>query len=221
MQALVLIASVVAIVGSILSVQVPRYIQHHRQQRGKATKAQTPRTSPDIGRSDNHQCPTTDGTNSPPNGTTAPPNAPSSSQSKPRKPWDPPFPTRKAKEKDASWLILPPTPHIAKQDAPSDDQIKDVPRRHSASDSSLPKETAQEEPAKEDARGTKEATGVMSVVWPVLAILGGLFLVLLFAVLIAHCLAWFIVYKTEARLGEARRGVVQGGEMRLCLCARG
>jgi hypothetical protein len=46
-------------------------------------------------------------------------------------------------------------------------------------------------------------------------------LILLFAMLIAHCLAWFIVYKTEARLGEARRGLVQGGEMKLCLCARG
>jgi cobalamin biosynthesis Mg chelatase CobN len=221
MQALVLVVSVLAIVGSILSVQVPRYIQHHRQQRVKATKAQTPRTSPDVSSSDNHQRPTTDGTNSPPNGTTAPANAPSSSQSKPRKPWDPPFPTRRANEKEGNWLILPPTPHTAKQDAPSDDRVEDVSRRHSASNSSLPKETASEEPAKEDAQGTKETTGVMSIVWSVLAILGSLFLVLLFAVLIAHCLAWFIVYKTEARLGEARRGVVQGGEMRLCLCARG
>ncbi|KAF2127378.1 hypothetical protein P153DRAFT_387921 [Dothidotthia symphoricarpi CBS 119687] len=41
-----------------------------------------------------------------------------------------------------------------------------------------------------------------------------------FAILIAHCLAWFIVYKTEVRLGEAKTGVLKGGEMRMCLCAR-
>jgi hypothetical protein len=42
-----------------------------------------------------------------------------------------------------------------------------------------------------------------------------------FAVLVAHCLAWFVVYKTEARLGEARKGLLRGGDMRMCLCARG
>jgi hypothetical protein len=67
----------------------------------------------------------------------------------------------------------------------------------------------------------QDSGSVMTVVWPILAVLAGMLLILLFALLIAHCLAWFIVYKTEARLGEARRGLVQGGEMRLCLCARG
>jgi hypothetical protein len=43
---------------------------------------------------------------------------------------------------------------------------------------------------------------------------------LLFTVLIAHCLAWFIVYKAEARLGELRAGILRGGEMRVCLCTR-
>jgi len=42
-----------------------------------------------------------------------------------------------------------------------------------------------------------------------------------FAVLIAHCLAWFIVYKTESRLGEVRKGLLRGGDMRVCLCAHG
>lgn len=42
-----------------------------------------------------------------------------------------------------------------------------------------------------------------------------------FAVLVAHCLAWFVVYKTESRLGEAKRGLLRGGDMRMCLCARG
>ncbi|KAF2690598.1 hypothetical protein K458DRAFT_382160 [Lentithecium fluviatile CBS 122367] len=42
-----------------------------------------------------------------------------------------------------------------------------------------------------------------------------------FAILIAHCLAWFIVYKTESRLGEVRKGLLRGGDMRVCLCAHG
>jgi hypothetical protein len=42
-----------------------------------------------------------------------------------------------------------------------------------------------------------------------------------FAVLTAHCLAWFIVYKTESRLGEVRQGLLRGGDMRVCLCAHG
>lgn len=60
---------------------------------------------------------------------------------------------------------------------------------------------------------------VVSGIWLCLAILAALLFILAFAILIAHCLAWFLVYKTEARLGEARRGIMHGGEMRLCLCA--
>lgn len=45
-------------------------------------------------------------------------------------------------------------------------------------------------------------------------------IIVILAILIAHCLAWFIVYKTEARLGEVRKGLLRGGDMRVCLCAR-
>ncbi|OAG07381.1 uncharacterized protein CC84DRAFT_655750 [Paraphaeosphaeria sporulosa] len=41
-----------------------------------------------------------------------------------------------------------------------------------------------------------------------------------FAILVAHCMAWFVVYKTEARLGDVRKGLLRGGDMRVCLCAR-
>lgn len=68
---------------------------------------------------------------------------------------------------------------------------------------------------------TEGSWPIISVVWTGLAVFISLLLIVTFALLIAHCLAWFIVYKTEARLGEARKGLVQGGEMRLCLCARG
>ncbi|KAF2662238.1 hypothetical protein K491DRAFT_284088 [Lophiostoma macrostomum CBS 122681] len=59
-----------------------------------------------------------------------------------------------------------------------------------------------------------------SILKSIALILACLISIFLFAVLIAHCLAWFIVYKTEARLGEARSGLLRGGEMRMCLCAR-
>jgi len=68
-------------------------------------------------------------------------------------------------------------------------------------------------------RKSKRKPSAMSALWTCIAILAFLLFILLFAILIAHCLAWFLVYKTEARLGEARRGIMQGGEMRLCLCA--
>jgi hypothetical protein len=60
----------------------------------------------------------------------------------------------------------------------------------------------------------------MSLLKSIALVLASLMSIFLFAVLIAHCLAWFIVYKTEARLGEAKRGLLVGGEMRMCLCAR-
>ncbi|KAF3034218.1 hypothetical protein E8E12_001954 [Didymella heteroderae] len=57
--------------------------------------------------------------------------------------------------------------------------------------------------------------------WQILLVTMGLIMfVFAFAVLIAHCLAWFLVYKTEARLGEVRTGLLRGGEMKLCLCNR-
>jgi hypothetical protein len=58
--------------------------------------------------------------------------------------------------------------------------------------------------------------------WQVLLILMGLIVfVFAFALLVAHCLVWFLVYKTESRLGELRTGLLRGGEMKLCLCSRG
>ncbi|CAI6338314.1 unnamed protein product [Periconia digitata] len=44
----------------------------------------------------------------------------------------------------------------------------------------------------------------------------------LFALMIAHSLAVFLVYKAESRLGDVRKGLLKGGggDMRLCLCAK-
>lgn len=58
--------------------------------------------------------------------------------------------------------------------------------------------------------------------WHILLFTMGIIIfVFAFAILVAHCLAWFLVYKTEARLGEIRSGLLRGGEMKLCLCGRG
>ena len=51
------------------------------------------------------------------------------------------------------------------------------------------------------------------------AILAVLLCISVFALVVAYSLAAFLVYKTEARLEEHRRGILQGGEMKLCLCA--
>jgi hypothetical protein len=85
-----------------------------------------------------------------------------------------------------------------------------------ASRTSNPASTSKPAPARKKA---KAKSSVLSAVWLCVAILAVLLFILAFAILVAHCLAWFLVYKTEARLGEARRGIMQGGEMRLCLCA--
>ncbi|KAF1928498.1 uncharacterized protein M421DRAFT_92243 [Didymella exigua CBS 183.55] len=58
--------------------------------------------------------------------------------------------------------------------------------------------------------------------WQILLVaMGFVTFVFAVAILVAHCLAWFLVYKTEARLGEVRAGLLRGGEMKLCLCGRG
>jgi hypothetical protein len=91
-----------------------------------------------------------------------------------------------------------------------------VPDVTPAPQTSVHPSTSKPAPAKKKA---KAKSSVMSALWICVAIFAILLFILAFAILVAHCLAWFLVYKTEARLGEARRGIMQGGEMRLCLCA--
>ena len=68
----------------------------------------------------------------------------------------------------------------------------------------------------------KEARKWAMPLWQILLLLMGLTIfVFAFALLVAHCLAWFLVYKTESRLGEVRTGLLKGGEMKLCLCNKG
>jgi hypothetical protein len=205
MQALVVVASVFTIIISILSVQIPRHIQQQQHRSNTPTSSQ---------HKNDERRPMTDGTDSSSDNTISTP--------EPRKPWDPPFPTtpkRKEMEKGRRWLVLPPMTRT--EHGPSGERVENL----SSNDTAPGTRTSNGHPrvkAKEQPKNRKEdATPVVSILWTTIAVLAGMFLVLLFTILIAHCLAWFIVYKTEARLGEARRGLVQGGEMRLCLCARG
>lgn len=162
-----------------------------------------------------------------------------------KKPWNPPFPKRevgKGKEPLKRWTVSPPTPlkktgrqmeekGIAVRlfppdvdgDGGADDTNTHVPQsqqRSAAEETELVDPTQARSASRDQLRPAKRPRwSIMSIVWPMVAVLAILLFVLAYAILIAHCLAWFLVYKTEARLGEARRGIVQGGEMRLCLCA--
>ncbi|KZM23637.1 hypothetical protein ST47_g5235 [Ascochyta rabiei] len=75
---------------------------------------------------------------------------------------------------------------------------------------------------KDAAKASSKARERGLPLWQVLLVtMGFIIFVFAFAILISHCLAWFIVYKTEARLGEVRSGLLKGGEMKLCLCGKG
>lgn len=98
---------------------------------------------------------------------------------------------------DMPRLISTPPPAPATKDCTSVDAVESAPAK----------------------KKSKRKPNVMSAIWICVGVFAVLVSIFIFAFLIAHCLAWFLVYKTEARLGEARRGIMQGGEMRLCLCA--
>ena len=84
------------------------------------------------------------------------------------------------------------------------------------------KETPKDTPSKETSQPASKAPGRGLPFWQVLLVtMGSIIFVFAFAILTAHCLAWFLVYKTEARLGEVRSGLLRGGEMKVCLCGRG
>jgi hypothetical protein len=201
--AILLVTCILAIFISIISVQLPRYFEHHADTESLKYVGSESAVACD-------RRPMTDGSHTPTKADIEKP---------PRRPWDPPFPTaQKHAGTKSEWLVLPPSsprrsvsPMVSEHEAVRDDT------REATRDDS-PSKIAPETTRQQDKH---RAPPIMSVLWTTLAVISGIFLVFSFAALIAHCLAWFIVYKTEARLGDARRGLVQGGEMRLCLCARG
>jgi hypothetical protein len=161
-------------------------------------------------RKDARPQPLTDGTHTPTRGGESDTMAAST-----RRPWDPPFPQRQAT--NSEWLVLPPSASRRTEEEGGD--VQEEAQADVKEDEVVGDERATA-PAANKPKEKKGNKSTMSVLWLLLAMLSAILLILGFAILIAHCLAWFIVYKTEARLGEARRGLVQGGEMRLCLCVR-
>ncbi|KAF2027838.1 hypothetical protein EK21DRAFT_114473 [Setomelanomma holmii] len=170
--------------------------------------------------------PMTDGTDTPT----------STSPSASRKPWDPPFPVSSIpRSKEKQWLVLPPSEQrhtrtctlspAASEHEDIYDDIQENPRLGATAihepDGTTPEHSRAALHNDEAHATTKDSKPIMSIVSTVLACLVGMLLALGTAVLTIYCLAWFIVYHTEARLGEARRGLLSGGEMRLCLCGRG
>jgi hypothetical protein len=75
-------------------------------------------------------------------------------------------------------------------------------------------------PTSKPAPAMAETKGSLSLVQTIVLILASVIFIFAFAILVAHCMAWFVVYKTEARLGEVRKGLLRGGDMRVCLYAR-
>ncbi|KAF2441523.1 hypothetical protein P171DRAFT_523511 [Karstenula rhodostoma CBS 690.94] len=72
----------------------------------------------------------------------------------------------------------------------------------------------------ESTSATIERKRSLSLVQTIVLVFALIIFLFAFAILVAHCMAWFVVYKTEARLGEVRKGLLRGGDMRVCLCAR-
>jgi hypothetical protein len=187
----------------IISVQIPRFFKYKKNTNNAKTKPTKRHRPPMLDGSDADVQPL-------------------------RRPWDPPFPTTtNSTRKDSGWRILQSSAPKRTETLVEEGEgsgVEEPEQMRTVAATAIPRDDLhpirnQHQPPKKENR--RETSGLMSNLWTLLAILAGLLLFLFFVILTAHCLAWFIVYKTEARLGEARRGLVQGGEMRLCLCARG
>ncbi|KAF2796473.1 hypothetical protein K505DRAFT_401163 [Melanomma pulvis-pyrius CBS 109.77] len=130
-----------------------------------------------------------------------------------RKPWDPPFPR---------------APTIPRQDNKNPSSALSYlggskSQSQTTSPPSQPPQNSSQSPP-ETTRATQHPSHTAYSARPSLLriaifVMAVIIFMLTFAILIAHCLAWFVVYKTEARLGEVRKGVLRGGDMRVCLCA--
>ncbi|KAF2845733.1 hypothetical protein T440DRAFT_256730 [Plenodomus tracheiphilus IPT5] len=139
-----------------------------------------------------------------------------------RKPWDPPYPRRES-VRVGSWRILPPVPRRERGSVVEEEERNVAEVNGEGGRENVPLGRSVQEVGggeqRGDTAGAEKKSKGMLLVWVGAAIVAVLLFLLAFAVLIAHCLAWFLVYKTEARLGEARRGIMMSGDMRLCLCA--
>jgi len=143
-----------------------------------------------------------------------------------RKPWDPPF-SKRGSAQVGEWRALPPSKPRKWRRGARDDCLRtgSLPPDFDGENGgernepalSTRSEKSEVEGSDHPERGTRSR--IRLLVWGGAAVIAVLLSLLAFSVLIAHCLAWFLVYKTESRLGEVRRGIMKSGDMRLCLCA--
>lgn len=172
----------------------------------------------------------------------APINSPASKERETRKPWEPPFPktpypdtgdsgspfTEEAQNSYAQSIHVPEhneceevqqsmqrQEHLKdkKADAPprrAFDNTKDISKEYGSSTS----EVAQLQP------NTTSGRQSPSLLQGIILTLAFLTFLVFSIIMMVHCLAWFLVYKVESRLGEVRTGLLKGGDMRLCLCAK-
>ncbi|OAL47093.1 hypothetical protein IQ07DRAFT_128673 [Pyrenochaeta sp. DS3sAY3a] len=225
-----LIACLIAICLPILSVQLPRLalLKPHTRSNDAATEKQPPtlsRPQPLRRRTRTHMS-QTDGASASPSPDCG---AQEGGEERVRKPWDPPFPRGRAQGR-MRWLILPGVGSERKSEGEEEQGgvVEDTtPGDVHGESGAFEARRAEVEPQNQDPASisivqhapSQKKPSATSVVCLMLGVLGFILFLLAYAILIAHCLAWFLVYKTEARLGEARRGLLKGGEMRLCLCA--
>lgn len=158
-----------------------------------------------------------------------------------RKPWDPPFPNSPdGSKKMAGYPSLPPMQPSTMNENRMRPLSPGPPRLHTPTPqpqlqivrpSSVPPDSLSDG---HDVIRTQHVSTVspaalssplrpskpLSTLQAIASALAILIFIFVLAVIVAHCLAWFIVYKTEARLGELRKGLLRGGDMRVCLCAK-
>ena len=142
-----------------------------------------------------------------------------------RKPWDPPFP-------QSPTIPLSPSFELRAQQQPRQENahpLSWLPYLGAPSHSSSPQQSSSHiqldnstcPPLEPSHSPKKHETSQRR--WPILRLamfaMAVIIFMFMYAILIAHCLAWFVVYKTESRLGALHKSVLRGGNMRICLCA--
>lgn len=228
---ILLIACLLAVCLPILSVQLPRtalFKRTHSNDAVAETRSKILQRPTPIRRRARMHLFQTDGAPSSPGADSG--SARNREESASRKPWDPPFPRGNGETGRPRWMELPRVTPVreTEEDQKHEETIEDISSTSLGGRSTaVGLSEAECEPQNRNPTSTiamqyhssKRKPAAMSILCLMLGILGIILILLAFAILIAHCLAWFLVYKTEARLGEARRGLLKGGEMRLCLCA--
>jgi len=121
----------------------------------------------------------------------------------------------------------PGTPTSTKPSKPQPPPQEDAPRpqeetKESQSAASPPEHASKSsaEPSSRPVSRCRKIRSGVSLFQTIVLLLGLLLFVFAVAVLVAHGLPWFVVYKTESILSDVRDEILSQGDMRICLCAK-